>query len=192
MACHNLDPAFWALHLGYPISVEASSTKISPETTPQASIIRFKFPACGDMPPVTVNWYDGGLKPPRPEELEEQRSLGDNGILFIGDKGKILCDGWAGPPHLIPESRMQEYQRPAKTLERSKGHFRDWIDACKGGKPASSNFNYSGPMTEVILLGNLALRTGKKLSWDGPAMKAVNAPEADLLIKPAYRDGWML
>lgn len=192
MACHNLDSAFWALHLGYPASVEASSTPISPETTPQASIIHFKFPARGEMPPVTVSWYDGGVKPPRPDELEADRGLGDDGILFIGDKGKILCDGWSRSPRLIPESRMQEYKRPPKTLERSNGHFRDWIDACKGGRPASSNFDYSGPMTEVILLGNLALRTGKKLSWDGPAMKATNAPEADPFIKPSYRSGWML
>jgi len=192
MACHNLDSAFWALHLGYPASVEASSTPISPETTPQASIVHFQFPARGEMPPVTVSWYDGGVKPPRPDELEADRGLGDDGILFIGDKGKILCDGWSRSPRLIPESRMQEYKRPPKTLERSNGHFRDWIDACKGGKPASSNFDYSGPMTEVILLGNIALRTGKKISWDGPAMKATNTPEADPLIKPAYRDGWML
>ncbi|OPZ98711.1 MAG: hypothetical protein BWY71_01191 [Planctomycetes bacterium ADurb.Bin412] len=180
------------MHLGYPASVEASSTPISPETTPQASIVHFQFPARGEMPPVTVSWYDGGVKPPRPDELEADRGLGDDGILFIGDKGKILCDGWSRSPRLIPESRMQEYKRPPKTLERSNGHFRDWIDACKGGKPASSNFDYSGPMTEVILLGNIALRTGKKISWDGPAMKATNTPEADPLIKPAYRDGWML
>jgi predicted dehydrogenase len=192
MACHNLDSAFWALHLGHPVSVEASSTPISTETTPLASTIHFKFPARGDMPPVTVSWYDGGVKPPRPDELEEGRGLGDNGILFIGDSGKILCDGWSRSPRLIPESRMQEYKRPPKTLERSKGHLRDWIDACKGGKQASSNFDCSGLMTEVILLGNVALRTGKKLYWDGAAMKATNAPEAEAFIKPAYRAGWGL
>ena len=194
MACHNMDPAFWALELGHPISVEASSSGINPETTPLTSTIHYQFGARKNMPLVTLTWYGGGLMPPRPEELEPGRELtgGGNGILFVGDKGKIMCPGWGGSPRIIPETKMKAYKRPPKTLARSKGHHRDWIDACKGGKPASSNFDFAGPMTEVILLGNVALRTGKKLVWDGSNMKATNAPEADRYIRPEYHNNWTL
>ncbi len=194
MACHNMDPAFWALELGHPVSVEASSSRINPETTPSTSTIHYQFGTRKNMPPVKMTWYGGGLMPPRPDELEPGRELtgGGNGILFVGDKGKIMCPGWGGSPRIIPETKMRAYKRPPKTLARSKGHHRDWIDACKGGKPASSNFDYAGPMTEVILLGNVALRTGKKLAWDGPNMKATNAPEADRYIRPEYHNNWTL
>ncbi|MGB2864400.1 MAG: Gfo/Idh/MocA family oxidoreductase [Sedimentisphaerales bacterium] len=194
MACHNMDPAFWALELGHPINVEASSSGINPETTPSTSTIHYQFGARKNMPPVKMTWYGGGLMPPRPEELEPGRELtgGGNGILFVGDKGKIMCPGWGGNPRIIPETRMKAYKRPPKTLARSKGHHRDWIDACKGGKPASSNFDYAGPMTEVVLLGNVALRAGKKLAWDGLNMKATNAPEADRYIRPDYHNNWTL
>lgn len=194
MACHNMDPAFWALKLGHPISVEASSTGINPETTPFASIVYYQFPARKGMSPVKVTWYGGGILPPRPDELELGRELtgGSNGILFVGDKGKIMCGGWGGNPRLIPETKMRAYKLPPRTIPRSQGHHRDWLNACKGGKPASSNFNYAGPMTEVILLGNVALRTGKKLLWDGANMKAANVPEADKYIRPAYHNGWTL
>jgi len=194
MACHNMDPAFWALELGHPLSVEASSSGINPETTPLKSTISYQFGARRNMPPVKVTWYGGGLMPPRPEELEPGRELtgGGNGILFVGDKGKIMCPGWSGNPRIIPETKMKAYKLPPKTLARSKGHHRDWIDACKGGKPASSNFDYTGHLTEVVLLGNVALRTGRKLAWDGPNMKATNAPEADRYIRPVYHNNWTL
>ncbi len=130
--------------------------------------------------------------PKRPEELEEGRRMGGNGILFVGDKGKILCGGWADIPRIIPEVKMKAYNRPARTLARSNGHHRDWIDACKGGKPASSNFDVSGPLTEVVLLGNIAQRSGKKLYWDPVNIKATNAAEADEFIRPEFRQGWKL
>jgi predicted dehydrogenase len=194
MACHNMDPAFWALKLGHPNSVEASSTGINAETTPLKSTIRYEFAARESMPPVKVTWYGGGLMPPRPDELEPGRQLtgGGNGVLFVGDKGKIMCPGWGGSPRIIPEAKMKAYKLPSKTLRRSKGHHKDWIEACKGGEPASSNFDYAGPMTEVILLGNVALRTGQKLTWDGPNMKATNCPEADKYICPEYHNDWTL
>ena len=194
MGCHNLDPAFWALKLGHPTSVEARATNRSAETSPLASIIYYRFPARDGMPPVAVTWYGGGIMPPRPAELEPGRDLNGrgDGILFVGEKGKIMCAGWAGSPRLIPEARMKAYRRPAKTLPRSKGHHRDWIDACKGGRQASSSFGYAGPMTEVILLGNVALRTGQKLRWDGPNMKAANLADADACIRPEYHNGWAL
>ena len=194
MACHNMDPAFCALKLGHPASVEGSATNINSETTPFGSVVHYQFPARGDMPPVKVTWYGGGLMPPRPEELEPGRKLtgGGNGILFVGDKGKIMCGGWGGNPRIIPETKMRAYKRPPKTIPRSKGHHRDWIDACKTGKPASSDFDYAGPMTEVILLGNVALRTTEKLSWDGANMKATNMPQADKYIRREYHNGWTL
>ena len=192
MACHNLDPAFWALDLGHPISVESSSTPINAETTPTASIVRYQFGPRGDRPPVEVTWYDGGLKPKRPEELEPERMMEDNGIIFVGDKGKIMCGGWGGTPRIIPEAKMREYNRPAKTLPRTAGHHRDWIDACKTGRPACSNFDYAAHLTEVVLLGNVALRTGGKIYWDGPNMKVTNVPEANQYINPTYREGWTL
>jgi len=194
MACHNMDPAFWALELGHPVSVEASSSGINPETTPLKSTIRYEFPARKNMPPVKVTWYGGGLMPPRPEELEPGRKLtgGGNGILFVGDKGKIMCPGWGGNPRIIPEEKMKAYKLPPKTIPRVEGHHRDWINACRGGTPASSNFDYAGHLTEVVLLGNVALRTGKKLAWDGENMKATNAPEADKYIHPEFHNGWTL
>jgi len=192
MACHNLDAPFWALDLGSPISVEASATRLNDETVPSAALYHYEFPARGDMPPVTLKWYDGGLMPPRPRELEEGRRMGREGCYLVGDDGVIRCGGWADSVRIIPESKMRAYKRPPKTIKRVRGHQRDWIDACNGGKPASSNFDYSGPLTEMVLLGNVALRTGKKIYWDGPNMKAKNAPEADKYVRPEYRSGWSL
>ena len=190
--CHNMDSPFWALKLGHPTELEASSIRFNSEVIPSGNIIRYKFPARDDMPPVELTWYDGGLRPPRPECLEKGRKLGNNGTIFIGDKGVIKCGGWSRSPRLIPETKMKAYKRPPKTLPRSKGPHRDWLDACKGGAPASSNFDCAGPLTETVLLGNVAIRTGKELRWDGKNLKATNAPEADKYIRPPYRDGWIL
>lgn len=193
MACHNLDPAFWALDLSEPVSIEASCPgELDSEMCPFGSIYRYKFGPRKNMPPVEVTWSDGGLLPPRPDELEDDDQLGQsgNGILFIGSKGKIMCPGWGGAPKLLPFSRMDSFQRPGKILARSKGHHRDWLDACKGGPPASSNFAYGAKLTEVVLLGNVALRSGKKILWDAAHMKATNAPEADQFLKGQYRAGW--
>ncbi len=190
MACHNLDPAFWALDLGSPISVEASCSGLNNETVPFGALYHYEFPARGEMPPVTLYWYDGGLMPPRPQELEEGRRVGGEGVYFVGDLGVLMMSGWGESPRLIPESKMKAYKRPPKTIPRVKGHHRDWIDACKGGDAASSNFDYAGPLTEMVLLGQVALRTGKKLDWDGPNLKATKTPEADRYLKPAFREGW--
>ncbi len=124
--------------------------------------------------------------------MEEDDQLGadGNGILLIGDKGMLTCPGWAGRATLLPGSRDAEYKRPPLRLPRSKGHHRDWLDACKGGPPASANFQYGAALTEVGLLGLVALRTGRKLNWDAQAMKATNSPEADKYLKETYRPGW--
>jgi predicted dehydrogenase len=193
IGCHSLDPVFRALKLGAPTSVEASCTLVNKETYPVASVVRYQFPARGDMPPVKVTWYDGGMRPPRPDELEDGRRIGTGGHLFVGDKGKMLGD------RLIPESRRKEYGKPPQMIPRSPGHFVEWIEACKGGKPAGSNFDHAGPLAEAVLLGNVALRPEMKekmnqtvLLWDGPNMKITNVPEANKFLRRDYREGWTL
>ena len=193
IGCHRIDPIWRALKFKAPVSVEASCTLVNNETYPVASRVTYHFGARGDMPPVKLTWYDGGLRPPRPPELEAGQQMGTNGILFVGDKGKML-------EHvLIPESLRKEYGKPPKMLERSPGHHQEWIDACKGGKPAGSNFNHAGPLAEAVLLGNVALRPAMKekltrvrLLWDSANMKITNIPEANQYLHRQYRQGWSL
>jgi predicted dehydrogenase len=193
IGCHSFDPVFRALRLGQPTSVEASSTRVNKETYPLASMVTYEFPARGEMPPVKLVWYDGGLRPPRPEALEEGRQMGSSGRLIIGEKGIILGS------QLVPESLQREYGQPPKLLPRSVGHYREWIEACKGGAPAGSNFDWAGPLTEAVLLGNIALRlemreemTGKKLLWDPESFRIANSEEAGQFLKREYRKGWEL
>ncbi len=209
MGCHVFDPLVWALKLGHPTSVEASSSIFVPritwqkqrnkETYPRGSIVRYQFPARGELPPLRLTWYDGGLMPEIPAELSEVQDpteLGDTygGFLVVGDKGKILADSHgAGRPRLLPESLHKDYRRPAKTLKRSPGHHEEWIRACKGGEPAGSNFvDYAGLLTEIVLVGNVAVRLGRKLEWDGPNLRFTNLPEANNLLHYEYRRGWVL
>lgn len=185
LGCHKLSTVFKALKLGHPISVEACSTKLDPEIYPLGVIARYEFPARGDLPPVTLTWYDGGLKPPRPNQLEPGRRMED--VIYVGEKGTIMGH------RLIPESRMKSYGRPPKRLPRSVGHYKEWVDACRGGPPAGSNFvDHAGLLTEVCLLGNVALRADKKLAWDGPNLKVTNDDAANQYLHRAYRDGWTL
>lgn len=202
MGCHIVDPAFWVLKLGQPTRVEATTTHYQPdvasETFPRASIIRYEFPARGDMPPVKLTWTDGRLMPPRPRDLEPGRRLDGSGALLIGEKGTIMHGSHgAGGVRIIPETKMKAYKRPEKTLPRVKGgqsgHEQDWIRACKDGKPASSSFEYGGPLTEMVLLGVLAMWfKDTPLEWDPVNLKVTNLPEADKLIHPPFRDGWAL
>ncbi len=211
MGCHNLDPVFWALKLGAPQTVEASCSifvstvtwdkTFNTESYPQASIVRYTFGARGDMPPVELTWYDGGLMPERPDELEDGRHMGDKlgGVIFVGEKGKLACGSYGNNPRLIPESRMRAYRRPERSIPRSVGHHAEWVAACKGDKPAGSNFDYAGPLTEMVLLGNIAVRMslelqekGVKLAYDGPNMRITNLPEANKYLRRDYRAGWTL
>ena len=196
MGCYSFDTIFRVLKLEAPTSAEASSTERYAETYPQASIVHLNFPARGDMPPVRLTWYDGGLTPPRPEEVEEARPWGGEegeGLLFIGDKGTILCGFNGRNPMLIPEAKMKAYQQPPKTLPRSPGNEREWLDACKGSKTKpGANFEFSGVVTEGLLLGNVAARTGKKLIWDRANLKVVNEASAQQYIHPESRQGWSL
>jgi len=188
--CHDLDAACWALDLRDPLWVEARpGSMMNEEISPHGELCYWQFGQRGNKPPVRVTWYDGGLRPALPDEWPEGKSLPGRGALFIGDKG-LLFSGFASKPLLLPEEKNDAYKEPAKTLPRSKGHHRDWLDACKGGPPASSNFEYGAQLTELLLLGILSLRTGKRINWDAANMKAGNLPDADAIIKESYRKGW--
>jgi predicted dehydrogenase len=193
MGCHQFNPIIKVLRLGQPTSIYASSTKVYDETYPKASIIYYDFPARDGMPPVKVTWYDGDLKPERPKELEPGRDFGDwnGGILFVGSKGKILSDAVCTQPRIIPEEKMKKYTRPPKTLERSIGHYQEWIRACKGGERAGVDFEYGGPLTELVLLGNQAVRLNKRLDWDGEK-GLYKDDEANKFISQPYYNGWEL
>ncbi len=203
MACHVLDPVFWALNLKYPTSVQGSYVvnvvekrkrlEVG-ESYPLGSKIHFEFPARETMPEVKVHWYDGGLLPERPDELEEGRRMGTdgNGVIFVGDKGKLMCGCYAESPQLIPYAKMKAYEKPEPTISRIKtSHEMDWINAIKEGRQSSSNFDYAGPFTEMVLMGNLSLfRPGEKILWDGDKMEVTNIPELNKYVNPPYRDGW--
>ncbi len=193
IGCHAFDPVFRALKLGAPLSVEASSSRVNEETFPLASMVTYHFPARGDMPPVKLVWYDGGLRPPRPDGLEEDEVMGANGRMLVGDKGFLLND------RIYPESRRSEVGQVPKTLPRSIGHHKEWVEACKGGKPAGANFSWAGPLAEAVLLGNVALRvklrndlTRHKLLWDPVKFQFTNLPSANQFLRREYRQGWSL
>ena len=214
IGCHALDPVFRALKLGSPVvypetraaqdaavaqpafhptSVQASSTRVNKETYPLGSMITYQFPARGGQPPVKVVWYDGGLRPPRPEGLPDDEAMSDNGRLLIGEKGFILDS------RLFPESRRKEVSEVPKTIWRSVGHYKEWVEACQGGRPAGSNFDWAGPLAEIVLLGNVALRvqlrqalTKARLLWDPKALKFPNLDAANAFLQREYRAGWTL
>jgi predicted dehydrogenase len=199
MGSYSFDTIFRVLKLEAPVSVEASSSERYEETFPQASIVHYNFPSRGDMPPVRFTWYDGGLKPPRLEDLEEDRALKgkgeeiDEGLVFGGDRGKILCGFNGAAPRLIPETKMKSYKQPPKTLPRSPGNEREWLDACKGSKDKpGGNFEFSGLVTETLLLGNVALRSGQKLNWDRSNLMVTNSDLAQKYVHPERRSGWEL
>jgi predicted dehydrogenase len=193
MGQYSFDTIFRVLKLEAPSSVEASSSERHAETFPQAGIIHFYFPARGKLPPVKLTWYDGGLKPPRPDELESDRPLPAEGLLFIGDRGTILCGFSGRRPQLIPEAKMKAYQQPPKTLPRSPGNDREWLDACLGKKvDPGANFEFSGLVSETLGLGNVALRTGERLIWDRVNLKAAGATSAERYLRPQRRSAWTL
>jgi len=194
IGCHQLSAVFKAMKPGHPTSVEACSSnyqcppEIANETAPKSSITRWEFPAAGDREAFTITWWDGGMRPPRPAELEPgRRFAAGDWLMVVGDKGTMLDH------RIIPETKAQEIGRPPRVLERSTGHYKEWIDACKGGKPAGSDFvNHAAHLAEVVLLGNIAIRTNQKLLWDGENLRFTNSDEANALINPSYRTGWSL
>jgi predicted dehydrogenase len=189
MGCYSFDTIFRVLKLDAPSTVEAATSERLPETFPKASLIYFDFPARESMPPVRVTWYDGGLRPARPAALDED-ALTPDGLMFVGERGTILCGFNGARPRLIPKARMAAFTPPPKTLPRSPGNDREWLNACKGGPPGGAAFPFSARVTETVQLGNVAARTGGRLVWDPAARAITNMPEAAALLGREYRAGW--
>ncbi len=186
IGCHMLHAPVLALQLGAPERVAVvDAAEAKPESFPEWSILRWDFPARGARPPVRLFWYDGGRQPARPPELE-RGEWAEAGVLLVGDRGKLYRD------RLIPESRMKDFQPPTPTLPRVPGenHYQDWLTACRGGRPACSNFDIAGPLTETVLLGNIALWLRREITWDAGRLRIPGLPEADALIRGTYRPGW--
>jgi hypothetical protein len=188
---HTLDSVFMALKLAQPEMVSATVSNLNQQTHPISSIVDYHFGARKDMPPVKVRWYEG-LEVPRPDELEDGRSLPhEGGSLFKGEKGTIMCGIYANSPRIIPEAKMKAYKRPEKTLPRIKGtHEMEWVNAIKEGRRANADFEYSAALTEFALLGNLAKRTRSKLYYDAVNMKITNSDQANALMHKEDRTGW--
>lgn len=204
MACHTVNLPFMALNLGYPTHAVAENTGFNGETYPSACKIRFKFPARDGLPALDLYWYDGGYKPP--QELFGDREIESTGSLLVGDKGTFFSPDDYGYGHhkgtkyeLWPERDFEGFQAPAPTLPRVQGvkpdeeglkHHVEWINGCKGGPAPLSNFDYAGFLTETMLLGNLAVRAGHPIDWDGPNMRVTNCQEAQKWVSREYRKGW--
>ena len=187
VGCHFMDLPFWALNLRHPSTIEAEGPPVHPETTPRTMTVRYQYPARGEMPPVALTWYQG-RRSPRVET--DKVPAWDTGFLFVGAKGMLLTDYTRRV--LLPEAAFQGYQPPEPSIPDSPGHYAEWVAGCKTGSATGCNFDYAGALTEAMLLGNVAYRAGKKLQWDAAALKAVNCPEADPLIRREYRKGWTL
>ncbi len=193
IGCHSFDPVFRALKLKYPKSVQAVSTLVNDETYPLGSMVTYDFPAREDMVPVRLTWYDGGMRPPRLPGIENGVQLGAGGVLYVGTEGMILGN------RILPDSLRDSYQRPEPHIESSPGHHEEWIQACKGGEPAGSNFDWAGPLTETVLLGNIALRpelreklSYRTLDFDPENLSFPDMPEAEQFLHYQYREGWKL
>jgi len=209
LGCHLLDAPFWALKLKYPLSVEGcistywhglwKKTEPRNENFPRSTVVRYRFPGRDEWPALSLTWWDGGIMPPRPAGLEADDALGDSdgGAIFLGQKGVLICGCYGRNPRVYPEDLMRELPRSPQKIERipggQDGHEKDWVRACKGGTPASSNFDYAGPLSEMVLMGNLAVRfPNRQLLWEGEKMKVTNDPAANACVQRAYREGWTL
>ncbi len=205
MGHYSFFQIFKMLRLGSPLSVEASRSQYwkiddllwRKQTTavayPQASLVRWEFPERQGLPPLALHWYDGGLRPPIPRELgEDGEPLPEEGLLLVGDSGKILAEFNGRRPRLIPRARMQAFRPPPPSLARPIGELDQWVRACRGQGASDASFERVAAITETILLGTIALRVEKKLRWDGAAGRFLNAPEADALTTRVYREGWAL
>jgi len=209
MGCHLLDVAFWGLELGdaKSFSVEAESTGANEETYPEASTIRYRFPARGDLPPVTITWYDGGRQPSCPDGLPYLREVGSNGSIFLGEEHIMMfgptvfgtTPGQVGP-RTIPEFTKIENKRPYQKIPpvkegvwtKGNRHIQEWIAACKAGKQPCASFEHSAPLTEMVLLGNVAVLSGEPIEWDSEKLQITNVAEANRFIRREYRQGWSL
>ena len=196
--CHVVDPVFWALDLGAPKTIQAQvrdyDFKTQGEAFPKGEVITYEFPAKGKRGPITMHWYSGTQRIPRPPELEPDEKDPDTGAVVIGDKGTIgYGSHGAGHVRLIPQAKMEAYTRPAKTIPRVKEHHWDWLQAIRSGTKAGSDFSYGGPLTEIALLGVIAIKmAGTKLEWDAQRMRFTTNNTANQFLNPPYRKGWKL
>jgi predicted dehydrogenase len=186
MACHHMDLPFWALRLRAPLTIEAECPPVHPETCPLGLMVRYDFPARGDMPAVKLTWYDGDKIPAQIHGLP----TGGGGNLFVGDRGLLWAD--YGSWHLHPAGDFADFKPPEPTIPRSIGHHAEWIAACKTGSATTCNFDYAGALTEAVLLGNVAYRCGQRLEWNGSSLKTTNCPAAEQVLQREYRKGWEL
>jgi predicted dehydrogenase len=187
MACHYMDLPFWALKLRHPTKIVAEGPPPHPESTPKGLIVHYDFPARGELPPVKLTWYDGGKRP----SLFAQGKLPEwgNGILFVGSKGMLLAD--YGKRKLLPEKDFADFTPPKPSIPNSIGHYKEWVQACKHGGPTTCNFDYSGALTEAVLLGNVSYRLGRPIEWDARKLQA-NEADAEKYLRPRYRKPWTL
>lgn len=197
MGCHIMDAAFWTFDLRDPARVTAETTPVFPETAPLVSRVIYEFEARGSRPALRLIWRDGSLAPPRPPQWEKNRPWPPmaNGQMFVGDEGVLIAETYGDNPRLIPERRHQEWvaDAPEPRYPRSPGVYQEWIRACKeGGQPGSNFPDHAGPLTEMVLLGNLAVRLGGTIEWDAAAMRVTNTEVPEEYIRPTYRPGWPL
>lgn len=201
MGAHLMDHPYWALGLTAPTSIEATSTpwggpRQKPVTYPQAMTVHYEFPARGAAPPVRMSWYDGGLMPPRPPELPDDLQLNrEGGVIFVGEKGILMHETYGSKPRLYPDALMQQTAAVPQTMARiERSHELNWAAACKGQATASSPIEYAAQLTEVMLLGIVALRTGqgRKILYDAERMQVTNVPEANQYLTREYRAGWSI
>jgi predicted dehydrogenase len=185
MGCHHLNTPYRALKLTHPTAVSASASMVYDQTAPLASLVTYDYPARDDMPPLRVVWYDGGLRPPYPPQLEG-RPLPNEGTMYVGDEGIMLGST------IYPVQRQAQFQDVPKTLPRRSGTWGEWFEACQGGEQAGCHFDWAGMLTEFTLLGNIAIRTGKRLEWDAQAMKFTNDEDANQYVSEPYHNGWSL
>ena len=184
MACHYMDLPFWALKLRHPTHCAAEGPDVDPDTCPHGLIVRYKYPERDGLSPVNLTWYDGNLVP---KQIEGER-VPNSGVMFIGTEGMMFAD--YNRYRLYPTDEFQGFEPPEQTIEKSIGHHAEWIKACKDGSPTTCNFDYSGALSEAVLLGNVSYRVGQALEWDAKSLKATNCPEADKFIRKEYRAGW--
>jgi predicted dehydrogenase len=187
--CHFMDLPHWALGLSHPLSaVVVDGPPLHRESTPPWLVVRYGYPGRGTEPPVELTWYHGGRRPELPPGTEDFHW--HSGVLFIGNKGQILSDYTRHM--LLPVEQFEDFERPTRFIADSVGHHREWLDACKAGGETSCGFDYSGPLTEAALLGNVAYRTGQRVEWDWEGMQARGCPEAERYIQHEYRKGWAI
>jgi predicted dehydrogenase len=196
--CHVVDPVFWALDLGLPKTIEAKvkdyDFKTQGDAFPKGDQITYEFAAKGNRGPVAIHWYSGVDHIPQPPEMESDERPVRTGAVVMGDKGTIVYGSHgAGGVRIIPQAKMDAYKRPAKTIPRVKDHYWDFLNAIRTGKKAGSDFSYGGPLTEIAMLGVIAIKlAGTKLEWDAANMRFTNSPEANAFVNPPYRSGWSL